>query len=324
MKQNMTDHNVLIANYLEGHITPEGKDALMQWVRASKENEDYFVQMAKVWEESTIELQDKESARKAANMFFARMQAKKRRKLYRWVASSAAAVLLLLLGLQMWDAGLPFGERMLTVATCDSKKEVILPDSSIVWLNARSELTYPKKFGRKRRNVALKGEAFFDVRKDKKRPFSVNTPTMTVRVSGTTFVVTDREELPHAETVLETGKVDVTVKETGRKLEMQPDRQLIYNKKDKSTEMRVVNASAYTNWRKEYLLFENTPLRDVFIQLGKWYNISISCKTCSPKLLDTPVSFTLDNETVDDILSILQSITPLTWEKTGTNEITIE
>lgn len=97
----MTDYNVLIANYLEGHITPEGKDALMQWVRASKENEDYFVQMAKVWEESTIELQDRESARKAANMFFARMQAKKRRKLYRWVASSAAAVLLLLLGLQM-------------------------------------------------------------------------------------------------------------------------------------------------------------------------------------------------------------------------------
>lgn len=324
MQKNTADCDTLIVGYLEGNIGAEEKQRLMQWVRASKENEDYFVQMAKVWEESTIELQDKDEARKAANLFVARMEAKRRRRLYRWVAGSAAAVLLLLLGLQMWDAGLPFGERMLTVATCDSKKEVILPDSSIVWLNARSELTYPKKFGRKRRNVALKGEAFFDVRKDKKRPFSANTPTMTVRVSGTTFVVTDRKELPHVETVLETGKIDVTVKETGRKLEMQPDRRLIYNKKDKSTEMRVVNASAYTNWRKEYLLFENTPLRDVFIQLGKWYNISISCNTCSPQLLDTPVSFTLDNETVDDILSILQSITPLTWRRTGTNEITIE
>lgn len=320
----MTDCDVLILNFLEGNIEPEEEERLTQWVRASKENEDYFVQMAKVWEESTIELQDKAATRKAANMFFARMEAKKRRKLYRWMASSAAAVLLLLLGLQMWDVELAFGERMLTVVTCDSKKEVILPDSSIVWLNARSELTYPKKFGRKRRNVALKGEAFFDVRKDKKRPFSVNTSTMTVRVFGTTFVVTDRKELPHAEAVLETGKIDVTVKETGRKLEMQPDHQLIYNKKEKSTEVRMVNASAYTNWRKEHLLFENTPLKDVFIQLGKWYNISISCKTCCPQLLNTPVSFTLDNETVDDILSILQSITPLTWKRTGTNEITIE
>lgn len=324
MKQNMTDYNVLIANYLEGHIAPEEKDALMQWVRASKENEEYFVQMAKVWEESTIELQDKETARKAAQTFFTRMEARKRAKVYQWFVSSAAAVLLLLLGLQIWDIQLPFGDRMLTVTTYDSKKEVILPDSSIVWLNARSELTYPKKFGGKHRDVALKGEAFFDVRKDKKRPFSVNTSTMTVRVFGTTFVITDRKEQPDAEAVLETGKIDVLLKETGQRLEMRPDRQLIYNKKEKSTEMRVVNASAYTNWRKEYLLFENTPLRDVFIQLGKWYNISISCKTCSPQLLNTPVSFTLDNETVDDILSILQSITPLTWKKNGTNEITIE
>lgn len=118
----MTDCDVLILNFLEGNIEPEEEERLTQWVRASKENEDYFVQMAKVWEESTIELQDKAATRKAANMFFARMEAKKRRKLYRWMASSAAAVLLLLLGLQMWDVELAFGERMLTVVTCDSKK----------------------------------------------------------------------------------------------------------------------------------------------------------------------------------------------------------
>lgn len=323
MQNDMKDHDILISNYLESNIGPEEKEKLMQWVKASKENETYFVQMAKVWEKSTIELQDKEATLKVAKIFLARMEAKRRVRMYRWIASSAA-VLLLLWGLHMWDAELLFGARMLTVATDDTKREVILPDSSIVWLNARSELTYPKRFGRKRRNVALKGEAFFDVRKDKKRPFAVNTSTMTVRVLGTTFVVTDRKEQSQAEAVLETGKIDITVKETGEKLEMQPDRRLIYNKKKKSTEVRTVNASDYTNWRKEHLLFENTPLKDVFIQLSKWYNIYISYETCSPQLLNTPVSFTLDNETADDILSILQSITPLTWKRDGTNAIIIE
>lgn len=114
------------------------------------------------------------------------------------------------------------------------------------------------------------------------------------------------------------------MKETGEKLEMKPNQQLIYNKKEQSTEVKIVNAANYTNWRKEHLLFENTPLKAVFIQLSKWYNIDISYKTCSQQLLNTPVSFKLDNETVDDILNILQSITSLTWKRSETNTIIIE
>lgn len=323
MQKSMIDYDILIIRYLESNIEPEERNMLMHWVKASKENEEYFVQMAKVWEKSTIELQDRKAVLEKADVFFERMKSKKRRRLYQWIASSAAAVLLLLWGLQIWEIKFPFNSQMISIATYDTKKEVILPDSSIVWLNAGSLLKYPKKFNNKR-SVTLEGEAFFDVKKDKKRSFSVSTSTMTIRVFGTTFLATDRKELPHTETVLETGKIDVTMKETGEKLEMKPNQQLIYNKKEQSTEVKIVNAANYTNWRKEHLLFENTPLKAVFIQLSKWYNIDISYKTCSQQLLNTPVSFKLDNETVDDILNILQSITSLTWKRSETNTIIIE
>lgn len=160
MQKSMIDYDILIIRYLESNIEPEERNMLMHWVKASKENEEYFVQMAKVWEKSTIELQDKKAVLKKADVFFERMKSKKRRRLYQWIASSAAAVLLLLWGLQIWEIKFPFNSQMISIATYDTKKEVILPDSSIVWLNAGSLLKYPKKFNNKR-SVTLEGEAFF-------------------------------------------------------------------------------------------------------------------------------------------------------------------
>ncbi|GAE15211.1 hypothetical protein JCM6292_1457 [Bacteroides pyogenes JCM 6292] len=66
MQKSMIDYDILIIRYLESNIEPEERNMLMHWVKASKENEEYFVQMAKVWEKSTIELQDKKAVLKKA------------------------------------------------------------------------------------------------------------------------------------------------------------------------------------------------------------------------------------------------------------------
>lgn len=323
MEKEQIDYDILITKYFDNTITSDEKVALTMWVRASSENENYFLQMAKAWEKSVIVFQNKDEMQKEANVFFRQSVRAAKKRLYRWIAGSAAAVLLLLVGLEFGGGGFLFKNKMLVVTSCDTKKEFLLPDGSKVWLNAQSRLEYPEKFDRSR-TVTLKGEAFFDVKKSKEQSFSVHTEHLSIEVYGTTFLVADREESLQTEAILESGKINVTIKATGQELEMNPDRQLIYDKKEKSTEVKIVNAQNYTAWRHENLQFENVPLQDVFIQLSKWYNIRFVCNTADSRLLNTPVSFKLDNESVEEVLDILQQIRAFTWEKTSHDTIMIQ
>ena len=82
-----------------------------------------------------------------------------------------------------------------TIAVPDAKTKITLPDSSIVWLNANACLRYPREFSEQVRQVEIKGEAFFEVRKDEKKPFIVQTDGIGIRVLGTTFNVDAEPEL---------------------------------------------------------------------------------------------------------------------------------
>lgn len=319
MSEHFIDYEILIARYLDSEITPNEKEQLLLWVDTSEKNKEHFVQTAKVWEQSIIDLQDRVEAQQRFDAIFTHIKRTKKRTLFRRAFSAAAAVVLLFFGWQLFQPNFLFGEKMLTAISGNTKKEVILPDSSTVWLNAGSKLKYPAKF-RNERDVHLTGEAYFSVRKDEKRIFSVHTDNMHIEVFGTTFLVTDRKGAQFTETVLESGKINLTIGASGEKIALKPNQKIIYDKNAQSSSLHVVKASDYTAWRQKSIVFENAPLSDVFVQLEKWYNLEIDCN--NNDLLNTPVSFTIDEEPVEDIMSILEQITSLTWKKID-NRITI-
>ena len=76
---------------------------------------------------------------------------------------------------------------MVAVANEGIVKEVVLPDGTRVWLNNLATLKYPREFSEKERNVYLEGEAYFEVTKNRHKPFTVQSDAMRVRVLGTTF-----------------------------------------------------------------------------------------------------------------------------------------
>ena len=95
---------------------------------------------------------------------------------WKYLSIAASIALLLLTGIILADKepeqGLVYYE---TTAVPDAKTKITLPDSSVVWLNANACLRYPREFSGQARQVEIKGEAFFEVRKDEKKPFIVRT-----------------------------------------------------------------------------------------------------------------------------------------------------
>ena len=114
---------------------------------------------------------------------------------------------------------------------------VILPDSSKVWLNGGSSLIYPSRFVSAERNVCLTGEAYFDVRKDSSRPFTVDVNQMKLKVLGTTFNVFSYPDNPQIVATLETGKLQIKVDNQEKPYTLSPNDQLVLDSKTGEVEL---------------------------------------------------------------------------------------
>lgn len=308
MKTNLKDVDSLIVKYLEEEATPEEKAELDSWIYLSQENERYFVRMVKAWEQSRIYLSGEMNANERFS-HFRQLIIKRRTRRITYAASTAAAVVLFMLMIQLF---MPSSDAsLLTVVTADQKKEVVLPDGSIIWLNRNSTIQYPENFA-SHREVHLTGEAYFDVTDNKEQPFIVETSHLAIHVLGTRFVVTDYNEGEIAQAVLESGKIQLRAGAADEEFLLHPGQMLTYDRALGEARLESVDATNFTGWINNRLVFENTLLTDVFVQLEKWYGVRIECKDVD--ILQTPVSFTIDTETKEEILNILQVVAPFTWK----------
>lgn len=313
------DYDALIVRYLDDEVMSfEEKELLRNWILKSKDNENYFRNFISTWEASNIILQDKSKAQIKLEEFNKKQRKHRSRKLISWATSSAAAVILLLITLQLFTPYQLFGDRVQTFTSENSKKEIILPDGSHVWLNAQSSLSYSKSFNRSR-NVKLTGEALFDVVKSEGKNFTVETSNIKIEVLGTVFLVNERAGSDITETVLESGLVNITINNTDKDLNLNPGELFVYNSTDDSSSIELVNASSYTGWTADKLSFTNIPMSELIIQLEKWYNIDIVCN--NKNILNIPVSITVDEEPLEETLFLLSQIVSLNWTADNDNRI---
>lgn len=157
---------------------------------------------------------------------------------------------------------------------------VILPDSTVVILNSSSRLSYPSRFS-KTREVKLVGEAFFSVKKDKKRQFIVNTLSETaIIVHGTEFDVEAYEDDNQVSTTLVSGKVAFSCVSQGRRgsVMMQPGQKVIYDSERKRVSLEKANIDVETSWKDGHLIFVDTPFEDILKALSKRYNVRFVVK----------------------------------------------
>jgi len=189
-------------------------------------------------------------------------------------------------------------------------EKIILNDGSVVWLNKNAKLFYPHEFKGKTREVKLEGEAFFEVTKNPKKPFIVETSFSTVTVLGTTFNI--NTDSLQTDVSVSTGKVNVKSTYSETSVCLLPNEMAVATKSG-LLKSQITNPN-YLSWKTGVFLFEDTPLRDVVNDLNTFYNKSIVLNTRNQEQL---FSAHFDNARLEDIIEILEITLSLNIQKTA-------
>lgn len=148
-----------------------------------------------------------------------------------------------------------------------------LSDGTKVWLNASSSLTFPTSFASNERKVILTGEAYFEVAKDKKRPFRVSVNEMQVNVLGTHFNINAYDDEATINTTLLEGSVLLI--EKSQKVLLKPGEQAQKQKKGTIVVNNKVNIDKVMGWKNGVFYFENANLQTVLREISRWYDVDV-------------------------------------------------
>ncbi|WP_163712393.1 FecR family protein [Mangrovibacterium lignilyticum] len=197
-----------------------------------------------------------------------------------------------------------------------SKSQITLSDNTVVYLNAGSRLIYPSTFKGSSRVVHLIGEAFFDVSKNKHKPFIVKTDQIDIEVLGTRFNVTTYPENEKIETVLVEGSVSVSndiSSQFEKPVLLKPNQILTFNKQTKSVKIDSVDTEFYTLWKDGMLKFEDAELNQIIHKVERLYDVKIILN--DPEKGKMKISGKLNlSENSEDVLNYLSVITRMNVE----------
>jgi ferric-dicitrate binding protein FerR (iron transport regulator) len=250
-----------------------------------------------------------------------------RKKIFYGLAFSALSFLLIFLLVRNHSSSQPASllpEKTFSEVSTryGSKTKLVLPDSSVVWLNAGSRLTYNEHFGVSNRNTTLTGEAYFDVKKST-IPFTISANGLHIKVLGTAFNVKSYPNEKTTETSLIRGRVEVTHdKRPGEVFILKPNEKLVIANEpaeeetgtgEEKAEPKVLLAALThtidkgiieTSWVNNKLVFQDESFEEVAKKMERWYDVRIDIK--DEKIAQLHLNGTFENETVKQALTALQ------------------
>ncbi|PLX22910.1 MAG: hypothetical protein C0597_01670 [Marinilabiliales bacterium] len=183
-----------------------------------------------------------------------------------------AAMLIVLLGISVLLKTIVFDSKQLIIAGNDINinEPFKLADGSIVYLNRNSEISFSKDFGKDNRNLSLKGEAFFEVKRNEELPFRITTLESTVEVLGTSFnIYSDESEEVKVSVV--SGLVAFSISKQDETLMLKAGEQGIYSADQTGVRKEKLKDNNFLAWKTGVLKFEETPLQEAIQLIQKYY-----------------------------------------------------
>ena len=167
--------------------------------------------------------------------------------------------------------------QLITKSTPRGRKfRMNLDDGSFVHMNSVSSIIYPNKFEDNSREIKIKGEAYFDIKRDEARPFKIKVKEYNIEVLGTSFNIQAYEGEDDFSVTVESGTVIVNLDEEGKNSAvLEKDQKLIFNPKTNVTEIIDVKSNTEISWREGILRFDATPIAKVEKTIERWYGVDL-------------------------------------------------
>jgi len=311
----------LLVSYLLNEADAATSRMVEEWIIEQPANQRYFEQFRLIWQAShEIAIPTSVNEEQAWQRFRVRTMAAnppagKVRTIgglsKRWMMAASVIISIGLVAASYFI----LNNSPVTVATAEVPKKETLPDGSVVSLNKYSEIRYHPKFKGSVRRLHLKGEAFFNVKPDKTKPFEVDANDVKVTVVGTSFNIRTNDSI--TEIIVETGIVKV--EKQNQTILLHPNEKLLIRAKGQPPQIEKSNDILHQYYRTHEFVCDNTPLWKLVEILNEAYGANIVI--ANNQLKSLPLTTTFYNESLENILSVISETFNISVERQANNII---
>lgn len=313
----------IILKFINNSCSDEELQLVEQWINESDENARQifeFEKTAMLAENLKSDDSQRERVWNLANQKIEEDKWFKKRlrniRIYRW--SAAAAILTGVILCSLFLLRRP-DVKIINLVAENGSMSVTLPDSTKVWLNRNASISYPKTFANNSRKVSIDGEAYFEVAKDKSRPFTVEGEWINVTVLGTKFNFNSSSKAESTVSLLE-GVVEVTPKKNNDGVVLSPGQKVEFNPANGQMSVVQANTTLDAVWHDRLIHFHNASVQEIASDLENLYHVDITIRP-GVDISRTFSGTTIYYESLDSTLSALCETLPLKYTLQGQNVI---
>lgn len=316
----------LLHRLIAGSTTEEENRELMEWFRQCASQEEFFMLFENVWKDSPDEMPRDVQERMYRRLNRDLGEEKKTIKIIPWhsyfsrkiwqrVAVACIIVVLSLANYNMFHKQKQLSTQNFTVSAEKGQRAfVTLPDSTKVWLNSDTKISYPADYGMKERNVALMGEAYFEVAKNPDKRFIVETKGMQVEALGTAFNINAYKNDNKIIASLFSGSVRVSYEDHVTILKPHESVKVDLLTRD-FFQYEDNNMKDIALWRENEITFDGESLEEIAHIINRLYNTTIYIEDESLK--KECYIGTVRNNSLENFIDIINLTTPVVYENKG-------
>lgn len=318
--------DTLIIKFLNGSCDTDELRAVKEWLDADPAHAEALFRLESVHRRvAAASMSAREVSHHLRNVH-RRIDAESRRvhreaMLRTWLRRAAAVVGIVFVGAMAWwlsgaDSPLHASRMLVATATGNSPRLVRLADGTSVWLKAGSQLRYPAAFEAGERRVELRGEGYFEVTKNRHRPFVVAGGPVDVKVLGTKFDFAVNGHSQLASVSLIEGAVEVRDVKRNARLLLKPNQRIHINTLTGRQNMEMMDTRIVAAWHDRLIPFTNANVNTIARTIEQLYGVEVHVAD-NVDNAETYSGAVYLASNIDSVLKLVQSTVPIKYYRRG-------